>query len=133
MNYLIGLSKETGNWPSTLSDLGYEVQLIEKSIRTSSLQKIKPDLIVVSNKYLHSIVFDCKGGTSVEHDQIERYAGLSKNDFVNWIDVYSREITFDVCFSDLLENHSEIMLKVGNLPVLTFGEDKITKDNSFSQ
>lgn len=132
MNCVIGLCKKTGDWPSTLADLGYEAQLIEKTIRTSGSAVVVPDIISVSNRLLHSVVFDCKGGVTIEPRQVANYRTLMKNDFVQYLDVYDRDrLQFDLCFTDFARNHQRILPHIGDFPALSFGDEQIQKFNAF--
>ena len=82
MNSVIGMCKKNLNWISVLSDpeLNYEVQIIEQSISTSSGEVVKPDIVAASNRQLHSLVFELKGGKILKVDQLERYASLTASD-----------------------------------------------------
>lgn len=119
MNYVIGMCKKQRNWINVLADLGYEPQLIEQQIRTSSDETVKPDLIAASNKLLHSLVFECKGGTTLEPEQLKRYSTLTRDDLRRWITVFAREeLQFDVCLSDLEENHPFIAKMNQEFPMI---------------
>jgi hypothetical protein len=132
MNYVIGLCKGNKAWASVLRDLQYSVEYIEQSIRTSSNQLVKPDVIKVSKKRNHAIVIDCKSGTS-DADQLSRYNTLTKEDLLRWVDVPSKEqFTFDVCVVDFENNHKDIM-STTNFPIITFSKNTITKSNNFSE
>ena len=91
-----------------------------------------PDIIAVSNKHTHSLIFDCKGGINIDDDQIYRYKTLKKEDIINWIDIYTRDqLKLDVCIAGFENNHSKIVTQVDGFPVISFGDDKIIKDNFF--
>lgn len=131
MNYVIGMCTKTANWPCVFFQHGYKVQLIEKSIRTTAGHTVVPDIIAASGKTLHALIFDCKGGITVEQDQVQRYGTLEHYNFSNYLDIHDREhMTFDVCYADIYQNHSAIREHIGNFPVITFG-DSITKENDF--
>lgn len=72
INYVIGFCKKNTGWIQPLEEEGYKVQLIEQTISTEQGNKVKPDVIAASNKLLNSLVFECKGGVTLEQDQIER-------------------------------------------------------------
>jgi len=133
MNYIIGMCKKHENWITILRDLGYDPSIIEQRIRTSSGDTITPDLIVTSNKLIHSLVFECKGGMTVDPDQFERYETLT-NDDLRWINVYTfNDFHFDVCVADVQKYHPAILpYVVDKFPVITFGKDEIFKTGDFS-
>lgn len=134
MNYIIGMCKKHENWIQILRDLGYDPSVIEQRIRTSSGDTIRPDIVITSNKLLHSLVFECKGGITVDPDQFERYGTLTKEDLMRWISVYTfHNFNFDVCIADLRKNHPAIFpYAVNKFPMITFGNDEILKTGKFS-
>lgn len=132
MNYIIGMCKKHKDWVSVLADLGYELQLIEQQIRTSSEDTVKPDIVVASNRLLHSVVFECKGGITLDVEQLKRYSSLSSDNLRRWITVFTPEsIQFDVCIGDLEENHHFIARMNREFPMITFANDKIFKTGEF--
>jgi hypothetical protein len=135
MNATIGLCKKNVGWVSPLADLGYEPQIIEQSLNTSSGSVVKPDLIATSNRHLHSLVFELKGGKTCSADQLQRYAALTVGDLLRWVTVYDRNhLAFDVCLCDLASNHSEIKkANNGLFPMLIFSSDKLVKEGVFKR
>lgn len=134
MNYIIGMCKKDREWITILRDLGYSPYLIEKSIRTSTGSKVKTDIIVSSAKLIHSLVFEVKGGITVERDQIDRYTMIDRDDLYRWValPLFTREtFRFDWCVSDLAENHAFIAAKVKDAPIITFGTEQIEKTGQF--
>lgn len=132
MNCVIGLCIKGQSWPSTLYELGYGVQVIEQSIRTGSGDQVKPDIIAVSSKHIHCLVFDCKGGASVDADQLSRYGNLRIFDLQRWVTIYApNQLTFDLCFADLEKNHQQVIDKTEPYPLLTFGSNFILKTREF--
>jgi hypothetical protein len=137
MNAIIGMCKKDIDWITVLSDtdVNYEVQIIEQSISTSRGEIVKPDVITASNRQLHSIVFELKGGKTLKLDQLERYEGLSANDLLRWITVFDRtHLEFDVCICDFAENH-ELVKSVNNnkFPILIFGSETLIKEGTFKR
>lgn len=131
LNYVIGLCKGNKNWASTLRDLHYDVEIIEQSIRTSSGQLVKPDIIKVSKRNNHALIIDCKSG-SVDNEQMQRYGTLRREELLRWVDVPSTDLlTFDVCIADLEINHGKIAPNI-SFPIITFSRNAITRSNSFS-
>lgn len=134
MNCVIGLTKKDVGWPTVLADLGYEVQVIEQTIRTSKGGEVRPDIIAVSNRNLHCIVFDCKGGKKADDDQLENYKGLASVDLSRWVTVYdSSKLSHDVCYVSFAGTSDSIALQVNPFPLLAFGEDSMKKLGTFSQ
>jgi len=134
MNYIIGMCKKQEKWISTLHDLGYEPQLIEQRFRTSTDEIVKPDIVAASNRLLHFLVFECKGGVTVEKDQLRRYKTLIPEDVFRWIRPHVHtpsDFRLDVCISDFKENHHIIASKVENFPILTFSEQELSKTRQF--
>lgn len=137
MNAIIGMCKKNVGWITVLSDsdLNYEVQIIEQSVNTSLSEVVKPDVITASNRQLHSIVFELKGGKTLKLDQLKRYEGLTANDLLRWITVFDRaNLEFDVCICDLAENH-ELIKSVNNskFPMLVFGSEFLVKEGKFKR
>jgi len=129
INYMIGLCKKGDRWPTVLADHGYEVQLIEQQMTCAGTgETVKPDLVVVCNKYLHCLVCECKGGHDMDTEQVNRYLGLRPVDLVRWITVYSSTgLRHDICycvFPRATGTHVPF-------PVLTFTRKEIVKSNSF--
>lgn len=132
MNYIIGMCKKHRNWISVLADLGYDPQIIEQQIRMQSGETVKPDIIAASNKMLHSLVFECKGGTTLNSEQLERYAALTQDDLRRWITVFDPEnLQFDICVTDLEENHPIVAKENQEFPMITFAPEEVFKTRSF--
>lgn len=134
MNYIIGMCKKNKDWVSQLSDLGYELQIIEQTIHLSTGESIKPDIVCSSNRLLHSLVFDVKGGKSLDEDQLKRYGKLVSDDlrWVTWNEVYDKmNLKLDVCLCDLDENHKFIMMTKHDFPMLTFSSVQLSKEGMF--
>jgi len=134
MNYIIGMCKKDTHWITTLSDLGYEVQILEQTIHLSTGYAVKPDVVSASNSLLHSLVIDVKGGKTVDQSQLDRYSDLKTDDlrWVSWNNVYDKShLTLDVCICDLSENHNFIKLGNSKFPMLTFGPKTLSKEGNF--
>ena len=130
MNYVIGMCQKTQHWIQVLDKLGYEVQIIEQKIHTAKDEIVKPDVIATSNTLLHSLVFELKGGKSIDKDQIERYFTLVPSD-LRWVTIYDKEhLRMDVCICDLEEYHSSIKQTNNVFPMLTFSDSLLTKEGS---
>jgi len=135
INSAIGFCVKNDSWIHPLADLGYKAQLIEQTIRTEKSGKtVKPDVIATSNKTIHSIVFDCKGGKTINDQQISRYTDLTKDDLSRWISVFTQDhYSHDVCVFDFKKNHDSIIQNVKNFPILTLSDYSLEKANTFSK
>ena len=134
MNYVIGMCRKNKEWITQLSDLGYELQIVEQTIHLSTGDSVKPDVVSSSNRLLHSLVFDVKGGRSLDEDQLARYSKLLPEDlrWVTWNEVYDKlNLKLDVCICDLDENHKFIKMTKNDFPVLTFSSNQLTKEGQF--
>jgi len=134
MNYIIGMCKRHKDWISTLADLGYEPALIEQQIRTSSDEVVKPDILATSNKLIHSLIFECKGGVTVDADQLRRYSTLTEDNVLRWTRPFTHQnFHFDACLVDVEENHP-VVAAIGNqFPIITFGTKTLFKTNHFKE
>lgn len=130
VNMFMGLCADTRHWPNVLAKLGYKVQLIEQSVSLQSAQKAVPDVVSVSNKRVHAIVAECKGGNSIDAEQDDRYRQLTPDDLLRHLTVHDRNrFGHTVCYVDKSDNHDS--LKRGtSFPFITFGRDCITVDGS---
>ncbi len=133
MNRVIGLCVKTRDYPSTFADYGYQVQLIEQSFTTEGGEQVKPDIVVASERCRHIICFDCKGGHTVERDQIDRYRTLTPNDLSRWIRLRSAPASHNLCFTFReLERLNPIIQETSPHPLLILGDDSIAKIRDFS-
>lgn len=132
LNFIIGLCKHNVQWVHPLADLGYKVQLIEQMISTESGEKVKPDVVAASNKLLNSLVFECKGGITLDEDQLERYKELKENDLLRWVDLHTTDnVTHDICLVGFESNYKQLSEKnKPNFPILSFSEIRIWKSGS---
>ncbi len=132
INFIIGLCKKNTKWVCPFGELGYKVQLIEQSISIDGGQKVKPDVIPVSNKQLNALVFECKGGTTLKEDQIIRYRKLTKKDLLRWIDVFTEDsLTHDICLAGYENSYDKLKKSnTANFPMLSFSKDKIKKSGT---
>jgi|GEM_PF-1706706 len=134
MNFVIGMCKKNKDWITVLSKLGYEIQIIEQTIHVSSGEAVKPDLVTASNMLLHSLVFEVKGGKSLDMEQLKRYSGMTPEDlrWLTWLSVYDKpRLQLDVCICDLAENHNSIKTFNPPFPMLTFSSAQLTKEGVF--
>lgn len=131
INKFIGLCKNNGPannkgrqrfWPNPLHELGYRVEVIEQNVKMRGGDTVKPDVLTVSNKNLHALVVECKGGKSIKPDQDFRYASLLPSDLSNCAKVYDQKrLRHDVCYVAGIENHASLSSQT-NLPFITFGQ-----------
>ncbi len=120
MNKFIGLCSNVDYWPSVMYELGYRVKLVEQKISTKT-DGVTPDVVVVSDKLLHSVVVDCKSGNNIDRDQDDRYKSIRAEHLFNWIDVREKaRLTLSTCYVandsnyGALRNHTD-------LPFVLFG------------
>jgi hypothetical protein len=134
MNYVIGLCRHDAGWPSSLAELGYEVQVIEQTIGTARGDRVKPDIIAASNKHLHALVLECKGGASIDKQQVDRYSGPNADDLTRWVTVYSpSQLQFDVGFPIFQYNEKALLEPTYPYPLIAFGRNAIDKIRNFSR
>lgn len=133
INMFMGLCADTRHWPNVLAKMGYKVQLIEQSVSLQSAKKAVPDVVSVSNKTVHAIVAECKGGNSIDPEQDDRYRQLTPGDLLHHVTVHDRNrFEHTVCYVDKSDNHDS--LKRGTaFPFITFGRDCITVDGSLGR
>jgi|SRR5271157_141336 len=134
MNFVIGMCKKDEQWIPVLYKMGYELQIIEQTIHVSSGDAVKPDLVTASNALLHSLVFEVKGGKSLDIEQLKHYSNLTPEDlrWLTWVSIYDKtHLQLDVCICDLEENHDYIRPISSQFPILTFGITQLTKEGSF--
>ena len=133
INMFMGLCADTGHWPNVLAKMGYKVQLIEQSISLQSAKKAVPDVVSVSNKTVHAIVAECKGGNSIDPKQDGRYRQLTSGDLLRHVAVHDRNrFGHTVCYVDTSNNHDSLK-RGASFPFITFGRDSITVDGSLGR
>ena len=132
MNQMIGLCKKTYGWPSTLKELGYFVELIEPIFVNSESKKVNADLRLTSNKLVHTLVTECKGGVTVDDQQIEKYAKLTVESIIRKTMVHDpRRLEFEVVFATNIKFRDELLKRIGTFPLIIFSETELTKENKF--
>lgn len=133
INMFMGLCADTGHWPNVLAKLGYKVQLIEQSVSMQSAEKVVPDVVSVSNKRVHAIVAECKGGNSIDPKQDGRYRQLTPGDLLHHVTVHDRNrFGHTVCYVDTSNNHDSLKRDT-KFPFITFSRDCITVDRSLGR
>ncbi|MDG6905493.1 MAG: hypothetical protein JRN20_06905 [Nitrososphaerota archaeon] len=138
INYVIGFCKNSETWIHPLEELGYEVRLIEQSIRLmeSKNDSVKPDVVAVSNKLLHSLVFDCKSGKNIETDQAARYKELTDADLLRWVGdkVYATKgFSHEICYVCIEDHRNSVTSNMTDFPVLSISKEKVSKTGSFAK
>lgn len=129
MNMIIGLCKKEHGWQSVLRDLGYEVDWIEPHFINSEGKKVVPDLMLTSNKLLHSLIVECKGGKTLSMDQIDRLSKLEIESIADRTSVYDvKRLKMDVCFAVFEGYLKDILSILDNLfPLLVFSNAESVK------
>lgn len=136
VNAMIGLCTKTHGWPSTLRDQGYKIEYIEPTFRNSEGKEVNPDILFTSNKLLHALTVECKGGSTFDTEQIEKYIKITPDNIQNWVNIYdASRLTLDLNFAAYEESSRNLLEKIKNynLPLLIFSLNKsILKINNFS-
>ena len=133
MNKMVGLCKRIRGWSSTLRDLGYSVELVEPRFVNSEGKTVNPDLMFTSNRLIHTLITECKGG-SIDENQLEKYTKITLDSILPKVSVYDpRRLTFDLSYAITEKILEEAAKKLGHhdLPILIFSETHITKQNIF--
>ena len=135
INCVIGFcQKDSETWIHPLADLGYEASLLEQKIPLTGGQEAKPDVVAHSNSLNHSLVVDCKGGTTIKEGQMDRYALLSKNELKNYIYIYDlNQFTHDICIVDFEQHHGELSKLIQGFPFLTITATQLRKSGTFTK
>lgn len=76
MNACIGFAKDVPEWPSPFHNGGYRLDTIEPGFLNSNENKVNPDLLLSSNRSLHTLVTECKRG-HISEDRVEKYAAIT--------------------------------------------------------
>ena len=131
INYIIGFC-----FNSQIDSLKkYDVVLIEQTLCNEDGKQVVPDVIIKSNKFSNIIAFECKSGSTLKIDQVERYSKLTAKDVLRWVHMPSGNVSLDVCITGFIKNHE--MLKSSNIkkfPLILFDlENKkiIKSSNNF--
>jgi len=140
INKMIGLTKKLEDWPSTLNELGFRLDLIEPTFNVADEDDsaIRPDLFLSSNKLTHSLIVECKSGKTLDNHskkQLRKYSMVEPKDVLQWAKIYDpKKLTVEVCFA--INHSNKILVKAINdkhsFPILVFSDKKIHKENDFS-
>ncbi len=137
INCIIGLTKRVKDWPSTLRDLGFKLEWISPLLITADGQTVRPDLLLDSNRLLHALTIECKGGRNVDGDQLRRLLDLDVDSILPRVNVYNpRELHFETVYSCMGENASSVVEQISaisDVPVLSFHRDQLKKDHAFEK
>jgi hypothetical protein len=80
VNAVIGFLKRDKKWPSGLYRLGYRLALIEQPVSTASHGTAEVDVICLSQKRNHAILWECKSGSAIHERQARVYAAITAED-----------------------------------------------------
>lgn len=135
INCAIGFcQQDSRTWIHPLSTHKYEPALVEQTITLTEGGHVRPDVVAHSNSLNHSILFDCKGGTSVDEAQIDRYQLLKGKEMRNYIKLYDpNQYRLDVCIVDFQRTHQEVTKHTKSLPCLTIAPNHLTKSGEFKK
>lgn len=133
INSAIALCKKDGSWIHPLADLGHKAKLIEQTIGTETGgKKVRPDVVVASERLIHSIVIECKGGRTLSAGQISRYKLLKPSDLLRWYRIHDpNQHTHDICLLIYKKNEATTPPQV-DVPVLSISETGLERHNDFS-
>lgn len=79
VNAVIGFLKRDRRWPSLLYSLGYKLEMIEQPISVGNVGRAEIDVICLSHRKNHAILWECKSGYSVNQKQARVYAAATAN------------------------------------------------------
>lgn len=115
LNGLIGFASSVEGWPKPLREQGYVLYWVGPSYLVSNGRKSNPDLLFVSKLLNHCLIFECKSGLAIDHEQLAALRATTKENLIQGAQVtFSDPITaeFDiviVCSSDKLQSLSGIL------------------------
>ncbi len=135
MNAAIGFCKHDQSWIHPLADLGYEAKLVEQKIGTEmSGKSVTPDVVATSQRLIHSVVIECKGGKSVKERQIANYMSMKPSDLHDkWVHIYDKnQHTLDVCLL-ICKVYEQSWESSVVLPILSLSDRVLTVHNKFSK
>jgi hypothetical protein len=137
INCVIGFSKRIQGWPDFLRNRGYWVELIEPRFILSSFEKINPDIMFSSNRLTHSLVAECKGGTSLEEGQLRKYGQLDVAAVRPRVSLAEPDrMTIDsvfVCLEGAEDQLAASMSTIQIFPILVVGKKTVRLVNHFSK
>ena len=133
INTAIAFCKKGESYIHPLADLGYEAKLIEQKIGTASGgKKVHPDVVAVSERLVHSLVIECKGGRTLDTEQISRYKMLKSSDLRRWHHIHDpNKHTHDICLL-IYREHDNAFICNTDVPILSLSETNLKKHNNFS-
>lgn len=82
MNVVIALTQKNSKFPSTLYNIGYQLENIEPHFSDSQGHLINPDLQIKSHEDKNLLFIECKSG-GVEHEQALNFKNVQKTDIIN--------------------------------------------------
>lgn len=133
VNMFIGLCMRGKRWPQPLRELGYAVQLVERPIAMRPSGRVVPDVIAASNRALHAIVADCKGGKGISPDQDSRYRQLDSGDLADYVTVHDAgRLSHAVCYVAIGHNRPDIWEHT-ELPLISFDDSYVQARGSLGE
>lgn len=98
VNALIGLSKPIEGWPSTLLDLGYELERMELSLSLASVrpgitEKVTPDLFFLAESRNYSFLVELKSGTFQDLSQPDKLVRVTPKDLIQYGRVAAQSVS----------------------------------------
>lgn len=135
INCVIGFCQsDSETWIHPLSKWNYEPKLVEQEVPLEGGQHVRPDVVAHSEKLSNSLAFDCKGGSTIDEGQMERYRRLTPRDLRVYISPHDEnQHTDDVCIVDFESTHDEHSGRTRGLPCLTITATHLKKSGKFKK
>lgn len=133
MNMLIGFVKGRADWPTPLKNLGFKIDWLEAKFENQNGEKVNPDIVMSSNRLSITMLSECKGGKSVNLDQVRRYANVNANDIKSLSSLNDKnKIKCEIHYAFNEDNTSTFtqISAIKPFPILVL-KDKITLVNNF--
>lgn len=80
VNAVIGFLRHDRRWPSALYSQGYQLCAIEQPITAPPVGTAEIDVICISHRENHAILWECKSGKTVDEKQAQVYAAVTAED-----------------------------------------------------
>jgi hypothetical protein len=98
LNLWIGMCRGVHGLPKDLRNLGYNDKWIDYPFSNQDLEKVSPDLILISEQVKHTLLLEFKSGANTEPDQLRRYSRVTQKDiivkaFISPDAVHSHDVT----------------------------------------
>ncbi len=124
INKILGLCAMDGrgDWPRTLSKLGYAVRVVEGTIERQD-RNVKPDIVIVSDSG-HALLIECKAGPNIDLAQDAAYADLELSEIQELVGPACKVTGHTVVYAINAEHEPRVRQHTG-LPLIVFGTDSV--------